>query len=272
MSDLAPRVASGIVMVVLALGALELGGHWFVAFWLIAGAVVFWEWLGLSGCERRVLIASLGAGVLACLAALSANAAADFACLALVVAAVAIAFLERRGRWVWAASGLVYAGILVIAVISLRMSLLHGKLAILWLFAVVWMTDILAYFGGRLIGGPKLWPRVSPSKTWSGFLTGVLGGALAGAVVLTLNLPEGQRAIPVFLLLGIVAGAISQGGDLLESSIKRRFGAKDSSNLIPGHGGFMDRLDGFAAAAAAAGFAGLLRGGTINPATGLLLW
>lgn len=272
MSDLGPRVLSGIVMVALALGSLWIGGRWFVAFWLIASAAIFWEWIGLAGSRRRTLVAAVGAGALAIAASLASNASAEFAVLALVAGALIVGVLERAGRPVWAACGLLYAGALIVSVASLRVSLFGGFQAILWLFAVVWGTDILAYFGGRMIGGPKLWPRVSPSKTWSGFITGVTGGAAAGAVALALTMPQGMQSYIAFALLGLAAGAISQGGDLLESSIKRHFGVKDSSHLIPGHGGFMDRLDGFVAACAVAALLGLARGGSINPATGLLIW
>ena len=272
MADLGPRLVSAFVMIVLALGALWLGGRWYVVFWLVACAAIFWEWLGLTGSAQRTLHAGLGAVILAGAAALSADGDAEFAILLVGAGAAGMAFAERQGRPLWAAMGLIYAGALMIAVTVLRMSLWFGLESILWLFAVVWGTDILAYFGGRLMGGPKLWPRVSPKKTWSGFLTGVIGGALAGAVVLMIFIPAGRQSLPAFLILGIFAGVISQGGDLLESSIKRHFGVKDASGLIPGHGGFMDRLDGFITACVCAALLGMLRGGVVNPATGLLIW
>ncbi len=272
MSDLLPRVASAIVMVALALGALWLGGRWFVAFWFIASAAIVWEWLGLIGSQRRTLSSGISAAVLAVAAGLVANGALEFAALAAVLGAAVLAILERNAKPIWAATGFVYAAILLLSVTSLRLSVYNGFNAILWLFAVVWGTDILAYFGGRLIGGPKLWPQVSPSKTWSGFICGVTGGMLAGLVALIVQVPPTQRSIVAFVILGLVLGAVSQGGDLFESSIKRRFGVKDASQLIPGHGGFMDRLDGFIAACGAAALIGLLRGGSANPATGLLLW
>ncbi len=272
MSDLGPRLASAVVMIILALGALWLGGRWFVAFWLVAASAIFWEWLGLIGAQNRLFKAGLGACVFAILAALTAKGVVEFAMVVLVLVAIAAAAAERGRKPVWAAAGMIYAGSLMIAVTGLRLSLWGGAEAILWLFAVVWGTDILAYFGGRLIGGPKLWPRVSPKKTWSGFLTGVFGGALAGTIVLMNAMPAGQQSVLAYILIGLAAGAISQGGDLLESSIKRHFDVKDSSNLIPGHGGFMDRLDGFITACVCAALLGMARGGGINPATGLLIW
>ena len=142
-----------------------------------------------------------------------------------------------------------------------------GARAILWLFALVWGVDVMAYFGGRLIGGPKLWPRISPGKTWSGFLVGIACGAAAGS----LFAPQGGAKAALFAL-GLIGGAIAQGGDLFESAVKRRFGAKDSSHLIPGHGGLMDRLDGFIAATLFATAIGAARAGLAHAAQGLLLW
>jgi len=131
-----------------------------------------------------------------------------------------------------------------------------GLVAILWMFAVVWLTDIAAYFAGRRFGGPKLWPRVSPKKTWSGFFGGLVAGVAAGGIVVLVAGRFGVAApvsFAIVVLLSAVASVLSQLGDLGESALKRRFGAKDSGVLIPGHGGVMDRLDGFWAAAALIG-------------------
>ena len=132
-------------------------------------------------------------------------------------------------------------------------------------------TDIMAYFGGRLVGGPKLWPRVSPGKTWSGAVIGAAMGALLGAVVGLFVAPSGARLIPI-LLLGLAAAIVEELGDLFESAIKRRFGAKDSSHLIPGHGGMMDRLDGFVAAATFAALVAWARSSGDWIAGGLFQW
>ena len=121
---------------------------------------------------------------------------------------------------------------------------------------LVWGTDIFAYFGGRMIGGPKLWPRVSAGKTWSGTIIGVLSGALLGLASSISAPARNQRACAVLFLVGLVAAALAQVGDLFESSVKRRFGVKDSSQIIPGHGGVMDRLDGFIFASALRGLLG----------------
>jgi phosphatidate cytidylyltransferase len=145
----------------------------------------------------------------------------------------------------------------------------YGFLAVVFLFAIVWATDIVAYFVGRAIGGPKLLPRVSPKKTWSG----ALGGTLA-AVLMAIAVAE-ALASPGFLalaLLGVLLSVFAQIGDLFESFLKRKFGAKDSSQLIPGHGGLMDRLDGFVTAVVLAALIGLTRGGFEAPGRGLLVW
>jgi len=178
-----------------------------------------------------------------------------------VFGALGVAGLASRARRAWCAAGLLYAGALLIAPVILRSDIALGLAAILFIFAVVWFSDIAAYFAGRAIGGPKLMPRVSPNKTWSGAIGGTIC-AIAIAALLPRILAAGapaQFAVAIKLvhpavlaLLGLMLSIFAQLGDLLESWIKRRFGAKDASHLIPGHGGVMDRLDGFWAAAVAA--------------------
>ena len=140
---------------------------------------------------------------------------------------------------------------------------------LLLLFAVVWATDIVGYFAGRAIGGAKLWPRVSPNKTWAGAITGALAAMVMGFSVAAFT---GAKAFVPIAFVALLLSICSQGGDLFESAVKRRFGAKDASQVIPGHGGLMDRLDGFVAAALFALLFGLWRGGMAAPARGLMLW
>ena len=176
---------------------------------------------------------------------------------------MSIAEYDRRG---WGAAGILYAGGLLVAVTNLRFSAEFGREAIVWLFAVVWATDTVAYVAGRMIGGPKLWRRVSPSKTWSGSLVGILGGAAAGAAV-----APAMASTPHVVGLGVVCAVAAQAGDIFESAMKRRFGVKDSGRLIPGHGGVMDRLDGFIVASVLAALIGVTtRSG--SPAVGLFIW
>lgn len=266
-SDLLPRAASAVVMVAAALYTLWKGGIWFQIFWLAAAAMVVWEWQAMIAAPRRLTRVVIGAAAVAAAAAFTVNLALEAAIGAAIAGALAAAVVAGRDKAVWAGAGVLYACALVISVTLLRESEFPGFVGVLWLFAVVWTTDVMAYFGGRLIGGPKLWPRVSPSKTWAGFLTGCGCGALAGLAVA----PQGSSVMPV-ALLSLLAAMASQGGDLFESSIKRRFGVKDSGTLIPGHGGVMDRLDGFIAAAVLAAIVGFARAGFASPAAALFFW
>ncbi len=266
--DLGVRAVSGFVLIAVALVTARLGGPLFLVTWIVAAAAIFWEWQRLPGAAA---MPRLVVGFVALVAAAIA-AAADSTLLALVILAVGagvLAVIPAADR-LWAAAGLVYAGLLVVALVSLRSSFPFGSHAIIWLFATVWSTDVFAYFGGRLIGGPKIWPRVSPSKTWSGTLTGLAAGALFGTWVVLRDPPAPTPMAPIFLL-SLAAAALSQVGDAFESAIKRHFDVKDSSNLIPGHGGVMDRLDGFIAAAVFAFVFGLIRAQT-TVAGGLFYW
>jgi phosphatidate cytidylyltransferase len=169
----------------------------------------------------------------------------------------------------WSAAGILYAGLLLLAPMVLRRDPGLGMACIFLLFAVVWTTDIAGYFAGRTIGGPKLAPSISPKKTWSGAIAGLAGAALVVAI--------GARFVPQarmgsLMVVAIALSIVSQAGDLAESALKRHFGAKDASQIIPGHGGVMDRLDGFWAAAVCAALIGIARGGLAEPAKGLLVW
>ena len=169
----------------------------------------------------------------------------------------------------WIVAGIFYAVVMFAAPMLLRADAGFGLLAMVLLFAIVWTTDVLGYFAGRTFGGPKLMPAVSPKKTWSGAIAGTLGAMIVAVLVAALFGSFNRGAIAgIALLLSVMA----QLGDLLESWIKRQFGAKDASHLIPGHGGVMDRLDGFWAAALIGCVIGLMRGGFDAPARGLLIW
>ncbi len=272
-ADLPLRAAAGVTLMAAALVAAWAGGFWFLAFWLLASAMVLWEWQTLIGGERLPARLAIGALTLVALSPFALHGAAREALAALAVGAVLtglVAGPDPRARF-WSGAGIVYAGAIVVSPVLLRGSPAYGLPAILWLYAVVWGADIMAYFGGRLIGGPKLWPRVSPGKTWSGAIIGALAGALCGAAVGLLAAPSGARFVP-FLLLGLAASVVEELGDLLESAVKRRFHVKDSSHLIPGHGGMMDRVDGFLAAATFAALVGWARASGDWIAGGLFQW
>ncbi len=268
--DLGPRVASAVVLAAAAVFTLYVGGDLFALFWLAAALAINWEWQGLIGGERRLARVAAGGAAAAAAAALGRNGLAGAAAAEIALFALVAAVLAGAGRRLWAGAGVIYAGALAFSVCLLRESPDFGVLSIAFLFAVVWGTDIFAYFGGRLIGGPKLWPRVSAGKTWSGTITGVLSGAAVGLATARLGGGAALAGLPTFLV-GLFAAAVSQMGDLFESSVKRRFGVKDSSQLIPGHGGVMDRLDGFIFASVFAAALGLARGDP-SAAAGLFFW
>ena len=268
-SDLGQRAASGLVLIAIALVTARVGGLPFLAVWIGASIVVLWEWRRLTGGTWRS-VGFLGGAVVLVVVGPLARGSLDTAIVLVALAAAAQAALATPCHRVWAAGGMLYAGLLLLALVALRFSFPFGSRSIVWLFATVWSTDVFAYFGGRLIGGRKLWPRISPSKTWSGTICGVLAGALLGTLSAVQDLPSPSAMVPVFLL-SLVAAVLSQAGDAFESGIKRHFGVKDSSRLIPGHGGVMDRLDGFVAAAVFAFAFGLLRN-LPSVASGLFYW
>ncbi len=271
--DLWPRVAAAVALGTVALVAAWAGGFVFVAFWCVASIIVLWEWQRLVGADRlieRVAAGALGLVVASAYAmqnVFSLGEAVLGALIALALGASAVAWIARPGSKGWAAAGIIYAGALVVSLGLLRASPNYGLAAILWLFAVVWGADVAAYFAGRLIGGPRLWPAVSPGKTWSGAIAGALSGAALG-----LALAAWTNRVGTLFVVGLGAAIVSELGDLFESAIKRRFKVKDSSALIPGHGGLMDRLDAFIAASL---FAALVAGANTNGsfiASGLFQW
>ena len=246
--DLWPRVAAAVVMGLAALAVAWIGGIVFVAFWWIVSVVVLWEWQRIVDSGRLLERVAVGAALIAVAALLAMHNYAVFAMLAVVAATAAVGFVAPPEKRVWAGAGALYAGALVVSLALLRASPAYGFAAILWLFAIVWGADVAAYFVGRRLGGPKLWPSVSPGKTWSGAIAGALVGAALGLALGLVLVPGEIRIGPVFAL-GLAAAVVSEFGDLFESGVKRHFGVKDSSRLIPGHGGLMDRVDSFTAAA-----------------------
>jgi phosphatidate cytidylyltransferase len=177
--------------------------------------------------------------------------------------------LVASGGWAWRLAGVLYAVAVAAAPVILRGDPLWGMAALLWLYAAVWLSDIMAFACGRLIGGPRLWPALSPRKTWAGLIGGTLGGTVAAVCVAA---AAGAAALAPVVALSFAVALASQGGDLLESAIKRRFGAKDSSHVIPGHGGIMDRIDGFVIAATVAAVVGAVHAGFGHAGEGVLSW
>ncbi len=254
----------------LALAAWWFGGDIFVMIWLAAAIAVYCEWQRIIGGTLMPVRYAAGSLCLALVAAFTSRLDFTLAFLSLAAAACLMAVLAGPGRRIWAGAGGLYAGALIGSLCLLSNDTALGPRAILWLFAIVWGTDVFAYFAGRTLGGPKIWPSVSPGKTWSGTLIGIACGALLGTLVGVKGLPGPVSLLHVFAL-SLITAAVAQAGDMFESWMKRRFGVKDSGRLIPGHGGLMDRLDGFIAAAVFAVAIGLLHGGT-SLAAGLFDW
>ena len=285
-SDLVLRILSALVLAPLAIIVAWLpsyftAGTWYATaatwvfgiFWLIAAVAVWWEWTALvsgrtSGNRLLVFLGS-SALMLAMVVAEFSMTRTRTPMLILALGALAAGVFARAERRIWVAAGVLYAGALLTAPILLRRDAELGLVAILFLFALVWATDIAGYFTGRAFGGPKLAPSISPNKTWSGAIGGVIGGMLAAGAIAAL---AGIGNLPAIALVAFGLSAAAQVGDLFESAIKRRFGAKDAGRLIPGHGGVMDRLDGFIAAAAVAMALGIIRADMDTAAQGLLLW
>jgi phosphatidate cytidylyltransferase len=271
--ELGKRVLSGIVLAALAIGTAVFGGWTFVLLWTVAALGVFWEWWamarGATVASSNVAMLAVGAVALLLVAAAAGSGAFAIALVPLAAGAIAAGVLAAPGQRAWGAAGVLYSGTVVLAPVLLRRDGELGLIAILFLFAVVWATDILGYVVGRAIGGPKLAARISPNKTWSGTCGGALAAVAAGVAVMA---GAGAGAVMATACVALVLSIVSQAGDLIESAIKRRFGVKDASHVIPGHGGLMDRLDGFLAATGVAALVGLARGGVDACARGFLLW
>lgn len=258
-ADLGLRAVAGVIMAVLATVVIMLGGWYFAAVLMIMLVLMAREWATLTMHDSQQRYAVLGVVLLPLLVmalvqfAVLAAPSIGLTLLSGAVGALLLllsAFLIRRvGDWperLWAIVGIVYLGVPAVAFLALR-DLEQGMELIFWLVLVVVATDVMAYLTGRTLGGPKLAPKISPAKTWAGLIGGVLGAALVGAAAAGL-VDWGRLQCGVFAaLLALVA----QSGDLFESSIKRRAGVKDSGHLIPGHGGLLDRLDGYLFAAPA---------------------
>ncbi len=267
--ELVLRVCSALVLAPVALLTAYIGGWLFAAFWSAAALGIFceWTWLVTQSPSQATLVMGL-----ASIAVAAAVAAADHVALSIFVllaAALGLTALASRNQRLWLAAGLLYAGTIAVAPILLRSDPAFGFLSIILLFAVVWSTDIVAYLLGRVIGGPKLMPRVSPRKTWAGALSGTAAAIVSALVVAVAG---GLADTFPLAVLACVLSVSAQAGDMFESALKRKFGAKDSGRLIPGHGGLMDRLDGFAAASFMAALIGVVRSGLATPGQGLLVW
>jgi phosphatidate cytidylyltransferase len=269
--DLGVRTASALALIPAVLLDIWLGGIWFHLFVALLCVMMAYEWTVIVH-ERSSSQFALHAAAALCGVFLLRDVGIGGSLLAIAsLGAFSAAIAQYQGRPItaWTYLGVFYCGLPAAALVILRDDPAFGITAMVWLFAAIWAADILAYFAGRIIGGPKLWPAVSPKKTWAGLGGAVAGGALAGAAV---SLWIGQTGIWILAMIGALLGLVEQGGDLFESALKRRYGVKDSGRLIPGHGGVLDRVDGLVAAAMVAALLGASHRGADAAGAGLLLW
>ncbi|MBK8175747.1 MAG: phosphatidate cytidylyltransferase [Rhodospirillales bacterium] len=264
------RVASGIVFGVPALLIIDFGSPLFEIMVATASAILAWEWFRMCGGGRPKLDGIVGVGVL--LAAVVCIVLAGIAPAIGVLFAGSLVMMLVIGSGPWLAAGVLYLGLPCLALLWLRSEPSSGREIVLWLIGVVWASDIGAYAAGRLIGGPRLAPKISPNKTWAGLGGGI---ALAAAASAALAGAMGDTSVPASVLIGpalnttalssaaltgtaltgaaltgAMLGATAQAGDLAESWVKRRFQVKDTGTLIPGHGGLLDRVDALLAVVA----------------------
>jgi len=269
--DLGVRALSAAVLIPAVLADVWAGGIWFHLFVALIGILMAQEWVNIVHKDNPLQFALHAAGAM-CGALLPLDiglAGGLLAILILSVLSALAAWREQQGGPAWRYLGVPYVALPPIALVVLRDDPDYGVAAIILVMLMVWAADTLAYFAGRIIGGPKLAPRISPKKTWAG-----MGGAMAGSALAALGvgLALGLPGLGLLLLVAALLAVVEQGGDLFKSAMKRHYGVKDSGRLIPGHGGVIDRVDGLVAVATAAALIGALRAGLEHAGAGILLW
>jgi len=249
--DLAPRVLSGVAMIAVGAVAIWAGGFVFMALGVLIAGLMMWELVSMIR-PGHAVAAKQEAAVAALAFAIALFVPGGVA--AIILGLLLVVMIGRTGRFpglTGAFTAAIFLG--AYGLVTLRNN--GGLDLAVWLIAIVVVTDIAGYFAGRLIGGPKFWPRISPKKTWSGTVAGWIGAALVSAWFYS------QLSYSIWIIpAGVVLSFASQMGDVAESALKRRLKVKDSSNLIPGHGGVMDRFDGMMGASLAVSLWGMLAG------------
>ena len=269
--DLGIRTLSAAVLIPAVLADVWVGGIWFHLFVALIGILMALEWVTIVHRGSPVQFALHAAGAM-CGALLPLDVGLKGGLVAIAVIAAlsaAIAAREQPGGPKWRYLGVVYVSVPPIALVMLREDPAFGIAAIVLVMLMVWAADTFAYFSGRILGGPKLAPRISPKKTWAG-----LGGAMAGSALAAYGVAQamGLPSATVLVIVAALLAIVEQGGDLFKSSMKRHYGVKDSGQLIPGHGGVIDRVDGLVAVATAAALIGVFRAGVEHAGAGLLVW
>jgi phosphatidate cytidylyltransferase len=262
-ADLGVRTASAVVLVPVVLGVVWLGSFWFTGLIVALGILMATEWVRIAygNNKAQLLIHEVAAASLI-------MGSLKLSLLALLILTVISWFLQRKDHFnIFKLLGVFYIGLPILAFDVLRSDAAAGFLAVVWCMIIVWSADIMAYFFGRIIGGPKLASRISPKKTWAGMLGAIVGAALASWAVSYF----GEINVWPLALVAALFAILEQGGDIFESAFKRQFGVKDSGALIPGHGGVLDRVDGLITVVTIAAIVGFLHN-SLRPAAGLLLW
>lgn len=265
--NLLMRVAAAALMVPLALMFVFAGGWLWVLLVTAIAVGLFYEWHEIVNPVRNPRTFAAGVIALELIGLALWFGWGGVAWAALILGTTLIAFLATEQKR-WITGGFIYAAAALIASAMVRLDGAMGFYALMFTLLVVWASDIGGYFAGRAIGGPKLWPRVSPNKTWAGSIGALILSALVAVVVAWLGW---GRLVPL-IVLALAMSVVAQLGDLFESAVKRRFGVKDSSQIIPGHGGLMDRLDGFVAAIVFVALIGVLRAGADGIGRGFMIW
>jgi phosphatidate cytidylyltransferase len=277
LTNLQKRILSAAVLLPLVIAAIYLGHPYFTVLIVVFAGVAAWEWARVAGNPRTGAIMPVPSNQDSQWASIAATSAMVIMSAMLLVGSptvwpvilcvvvgltwLALALYSREWRRIaWTVPGVIYVAVAGASLLLIRSDPEHGLAALLWIIALVVAADTGGYLVGRTVGGPKLVPRISPNKTWSG-----LGGAVAGAALVgfctafILN----HTNVLMLTLISAVIGLLEQGGDLVESAFKRHFGVKDTSQIIPGHGGVLDRVDGLLAVAVAVLVINLWAGGSV---------
>ncbi len=234
---------AALVLAPAAIAIAWAGGPLWIGLVTLAAVGLYVEWLMIVGTAQDTRTVAVGITSLVVSGLCLAFGHSGYSLVVLFIGAGAVAAVSQRLR-LWSVTGFCYAAAAEFASVLVRLDVGYGFIALIFVLLVVWVTDIGGYFAGRGIGGPKLWPRVSPKKTWAGAAGGFVASLAVAAVFAAFDF---GKMVPLLLLAAFLS-IVSQSGDLFESAVKRRFGVKDSSQIIPGHGGLLDRLDGFVAA------------------------
>ena len=243
-SSLWPRIITSIILIPSAIAAVYAGG-WVLAVWAgAAGFAMAREWTGIVHKDAKLgwRFALHGFAIVSSQMLLVLGEP-NLAIASILFAAFIGSLIAQRKeeRSIWLIAGIIFVAVPCLAFANLRAMVPFGFETVVWLLCVVWATDSVAFVAGSAFGGPKLAPLISPNKTWAGAAAGLAAGVFAGIVLAQL---VGQFASLAFIAASAALAVLTQGGDLAESFLKRRFGVKDTSDLIPGHGGALDRLDG----------------------------